>query len=104
MFIQRDGLRESFGLHENAGVLELGVVFERAAVAGKRQSESERESALGVGGASVGLIDCRKSAEVLGIFVERDADIGRKARSDGEGLIVLISTRVGEKQATPAVE
>ena len=51
-----------------------------------------------------GLINCGESAEVLGIFVERDADAGRKSRGDGEGLIVLIGARVGEEQAAPAVE
>ena len=104
LLIERGGLRKTFGLHENAGVLELGVVFESAAVAGKRQSEREIESVLGIGGAALGLIDGGESAEEFRILVEDSANAGRESRGDGKSSIALIGARIGNEKAAPAIE
>ena len=102
--VERDRLVVVLGLHQDAGVLQLGVGQERGSVIGERQRERQGEHALRIGVAVLRLIDAGQGAEIVGILVERGLDLRGKARRDGKSLCVLIVARVGEEQAAPAVE
>ena len=47
--IERGGLIVTLGLHQDAGVLQLGIGLEGRAVVGKRQRQRLGEHALGIG-------------------------------------------------------
>ena len=78
--IERERLIVVPGIHQDAGVLQLGARQKRATVIGERQRERESEDALGIGGAVLRLIDACERVEILGILIERSLDLrGKRA-------------------------
>ena len=102
--IERESLIVMPGVHQDAGVLQLGADQQRAAVIGEWQREREGEDALRIGGAVLGLIDACECVEIFGILIERGFDLRGKTRGEVERFGVLIVVRVGEEEAAPCFE
>ena len=92
------------GLHQDAGVLQLGARQKRATVIGERQRERESEDALGIGGAILCLIDACERVEIFRILIERNLDLCWETRGEGQRLGILIVVRVGEEETAPALK
>lgn len=69
--IQCRSLRKSFGLHQNACILQLGIRFKSGAVIGERQAKRLRQHPLCIRVTAQSVINGRQGAQILRIFRQR---------------------------------